>query len=234
MGKARSSREGACSPNTHIKAITMTRILLVGATGLVGSHVLAKALADLRIERVVAPTRRALPPHPKLTNPLVDFDHLIEAADWWSVDGVICTLGTTRATAGSDEAFRKVDYVYPLAVAKIARRHGAQRFALNSSLGADAKSRLLYPRTKGEVERDLQALGFPSLTIVRPGLIGGTRAEFRAGERIASAILGMLGPLLPRRYRISPAAVIADALIEAAVKGDPGVHIIESDRLSGG
>jgi uncharacterized protein YbjT (DUF2867 family) len=210
----------------------VTHILLVGATGLVGSHVLAKVLADSRIKSVVAPTRRALPPHPKLKNPLVDFAALPDDADWWSVNGVICTLGTTRAAAGSDEAFRTVDYAYPLAVAKIARRHGAQRFALNSSLGADATSRLLYPRTKGEVERDLQALAFLSLTIVRPGLIGGDRAEYRAGERIASAVLGILGPLLPRRYRISPAERIADALIEGAVAGKPGVHVIEAEQLA--
>ena len=211
----------------------MTRILLVGATGLVGGHVLAKALADDRIERVVALTRRPLPAHAKLTNPLIDFAALPADADWWSVDAVICTLGTTRATAGSDEAFRAVDYDYPLAVAKLALRHGAHSFALNSSLGADPHSRLLYPRTKGEVERDLQALGFPSLTIARPGLIGGTRTEFRAGERIASVMLGILGPILPKRYRISPAPVIADALIDAVIRAEPGVHVIEADRLSG-
>jgi uncharacterized protein YbjT (DUF2867 family) len=209
----------------------MTRILLVGATGLVGGLVLTKALADPRITSVVALTRRALPAHPKLINPLVDFAALPDDAEWWSVDGVICTLGTTRAKAGSDQAFRTVDYDYPLAVAKISRRHGAQRFALNSSMGADASSRLLYPRTKGELERDLQALDFPSLTIARPGLIGGDRAEFRAGERIAAAVLGVLGPLLPRRFRICPAERIADALIEGAVAGAPGVHFVEADRL---
>lgn len=212
----------------------MTRILLVGATGLVGSHVLAQVLVDHRIDGVVAPTRRALPPHPKLTNPLVDFAELPAGAEWWAVDSVICTLGTTRGKAGSDEAFRRVDRDYVLAVARLVRSHGAIRFALISSLGADASSRLLYPRTKGEVERDIQALGFFSLTIVRPGLIGGARGEFRAGERVASAVLGMLGPLLPRHYRISPAAIIAEALIDAAVMGGPGVHIIESERLSGG
>jgi uncharacterized protein YbjT (DUF2867 family) len=100
-------------------------------------------------------------------------------------------------------------------------------------MGADATSRFLYPRTKGQLEQDLRALAFPSLTIVRPGLIGGQRDEFRAAERIAAVVLGALAPLLPRRYRISPAAVIAAALIDAAVDGRPGVHVIESDRLSG-
>jgi uncharacterized protein YbjT (DUF2867 family) len=211
----------------------MTRILIAGATGLVGRLVLDKTLADARISRVMAPTRRRLAAHPKLDNPLVDFDHLPNDADWWRVDGVICALGTTRAKAGSDAAFRTVDYDYPLAVARLAHRHGATRFALNSSLGADAASRLLYPRTKGEIEAAIKAIGFASLTIVRPGLIGGDRDEFRLGERIAAVVLGALGPLLPRRYRISPADNIADALVEAAVAGPSGVHLIEAELLAG-
>lgn len=207
------------------------KIMLVGATGLVGGHVLDRALADSRIDRVVAPTRRALPPHAKLDNPLVDFDRLPQDEAWWAVDGVICTLGTTRAKAGSDAAFRTVDHDYPLAVAQLARRHGANSFALNSALGADPGSRLLYNRTKGEVERAIDGLGFPSLTIVRPGLIGGERGEFRAAERVASIVLGAIGPLLPRRYRINPAETIASALVEAAVTGAPGRHVIGSERL---
>ena len=64
------------------------QLLIVGATGLVGSQVLQQALADSRITRVVAPVRRALPAHPRLLAPLVDFEHLPEDADWWrAVDG---------------------------------------------------------------------------------------------------------------------------------------------------
>jgi uncharacterized protein YbjT (DUF2867 family) len=209
------------------------RILLVGATGLVGSNVLAKLLADDRISTVVAPTRHPLAAQGKLLNPIIDFAQLPADAEWWAVDGAICTLGTTRAKAGSDQAFRQVDHDYPLAVARLVREHGASRFALNSSVGADASSRFLYTRTKGQVEQDIRAVGFPSLTIVRPGLIGGQRAEFRAGERIASVVLGALAPLLPRRYRISPATAIANALIDAAMDGAPGIHVVEAERLSG-
>ena len=209
------------------------RILLAGATGLVGGNVLAGLLADGRVAAVVAPTRRPLAAHAKLENPIVDFARLPAEAEWWAVDGAICTLGTTRAKAGSDQAFREVDHDYPLAVARLVRDHGASRFALNSSVGADASSRFLYTRTKGEVEDALRALGFPSLTIVRPGLIGGQRDEFRTAERITLAVLGALAPLLPRRWRISPAKVIADALIDAAINGAPGTHIVEAERLSG-
>ena len=85
----------------------MTTLMLVGATGLVGGAVLAQAQSDARVSRIVALTRRQLPPHPKLENPLVDFEHLPADAAWWAVDAVICTLGTTIRKAGSQEAFRR-------------------------------------------------------------------------------------------------------------------------------
>src|SRR3954454_8412844 len=97
------------------------KLLLVGATGLVGRQVLDLALADARVEAVVAPTRRPLPDQPKLLAPAVDFARLPEDADWWRADATICALGTTMRVAGSKDAFRRVDYDYPLAGARIAR-----------------------------------------------------------------------------------------------------------------
>jgi uncharacterized protein YbjT (DUF2867 family) len=208
------------------------KLLLAGATGLVGRHVLRLALADSRIDQVVAPARRALPESEKLVAPIVDFEHLPEDAAWWRVDAVICTLGTTLKSAGTREAFRRVDHDYPLAVARIAWRHGTRTYALNSALGADASSRIFYNRVKGEVEQALGRLGFTSLTHVRPGLIGGSREEFRLGERIMMSVLGALGPLLPRAWRINPAENIARALIEAAIRAEPGVHVVASEALS--
>ncbi|WP_430387834.1 NAD-dependent dehydratase [Blastomonas fulva] len=210
----------------------MTTLLIAGATGLVGRIVLAKALDDPRIGHVIAPTRSALPPNPRLTNPIVDYNALPQDADWWRCGAVICALGTTRAKAGSDAAFFRVDHDYPLAVAQAARAQGAQAFALVSAIGADAGSRLLYNRTKGEVEASIAALDFPSYTTVRPGLIGGDRDEFRPAERVSEAILRVFGPVLPRGWRISPAENIASALIEAAVAAPPGRHVISADRLA--
>src|SRR5207244_3118160 len=103
----------------------MLKVLLVGASGLVGREALAQVLDDARFSHVVALTRRPLDAHQKLFNPVVDFERLPQDADWWAVDGVICTLGTTIRTAGSQEAFRRVDHDYPLAVARIAHAHGA-------------------------------------------------------------------------------------------------------------
>src|SRR5690606_23303687 len=93
---------------------SMTRLLLAGATGLVGDITLQRALASPRVQHVVAPTRRPLAAHPKLLNPIIDFDALPDAADWWRVDAVACALGTTIRDAGSQDAFRRVDHDYPL------------------------------------------------------------------------------------------------------------------------
>ena len=101
---------------------------------------LAQALADSRVSKVVAVTRKPLPPQARLENPLVDFDALPADAPWWNVDAGICTLGTTMRQAGSHQAFRKVDVDYPLAVARLLHQHGAQSFAFNSSIGANPKA----------------------------------------------------------------------------------------------
>lgn len=209
----------------------MTRILIAGATGLIGRQALELALADDRVTQVVAPTRRPLEPHPKLLNPVVDFDHLAADAPWWAVDGAICALGTTRAAAGSAAAFRKVDLDYARAVAGNVRRHGATRFASVSSVGANPRSRLLYLRTKGELEQTLRDLGFPSLTILRPGFLGGHREEVRMGERVMGTLLQLLAPVLPRRMRISRSERVAARLVEAAVVGVSGVEVLEPDAF---
>ncbi|MBY4871134.1 NAD-dependent epimerase/dehydratase family protein [Burkholderia sp. Bp9017] len=207
------------------------KLLLVGATGLVGRHVLEVALADERVDQVVVAARRPLSPHPKMQALEVDFEDLPEAADWWQADAVICTLGTTMRTAGSQAAFRRVDHDYPLAVARLAHRHGTPTYVLNSALGADPASRIFYNRVKGEVERALADVGFASLTCVRPGLIGGSRDEFRLGERLFVLALSIAGPVLPMKWRVNPASRIARALLDAALDARPGVHVIASDRL---
>jgi uncharacterized protein YbjT (DUF2867 family) len=208
------------------------KLLLVGSTGLVGRHVLDLALADKRVNAVVAPARRRLPDHLKLLAPNVDFERLPEDADWWRADAVICTLGTTMRMAGSKEAFRRVDHDYPLAVARLARHHGTPTFVLNSAMGANPSSRFFYNRVKGELEQDLATLGFRSLTFVRPGLIGGKREDVRPAERVALLALGFLHPILPRRLRINPGRTIAQALVDAAVVARSGRHIVGSAELA--
>lgn len=207
-------------------------LLLVGATGAVGSRVLAAALADPRIWHVVAPTRRPLPEQPGLEAPLVDFAALPRNADWWQVDAVICALGTTIHAAGSQAAFAAVDRDLPIAVARLARAAGATRFALNSSLGASNGGNF-YLRTKAEAESGIRGLGYPVYTIVRPSLIDTERAEPRPKERAGLVVARWLAPLIPRRYRAVKAEAIASALLEGVLRDSPGERIVESEELHG-
>lgn len=209
------------------------KLLLVGATGLVGQQVLRQALDDPRIEALVAPARRPLTTiHRKLVAPIVHFDDLPADAGWWRADAAICTLGTTIEKAGSRARFREVDHDYPLAVARLARMHGTPSFAIVSAMGANPGSRFFYSRVKGELEADLAALDFPSLTLVRPGLIGGDREERRIGEQVAMKALQLFSPLLPKALRVNPGSRIAQALLDAVLHGQAGSRVISSAEMS--
>ena len=150
--------------------------LLLGATGLVGSRTLTLALADDVFSEVIAPTRRPLAPNGRLVNPVGEsLEKLVPNLMSYRPDAVICTLGTTRAIAGSKEAFRYVDYELPVAIGKVAHAAGVARYAIVTAMGASTRSMSFYYRTKGEVERDILKIGFPSLAICRPSLIDGAR-----------------------------------------------------------
>lgn len=184
------------------------------------------------MDAVVSLVRRPIESKGKLEAIHIDFDNPPRDAPWWQADAVICTLGTTMRAAGSRESFRKVDHDYPLMIARLAKQHGVPNFVLNSAMGANASSRIFYNRVKGEVEQDLRKLNFPCLVVVRPGLIGGERTEQRPGEKLAAAFLGIMGPLLPRKWRINPAQRIAEALLESALSAPPGVTVIPSESLT--
>ena len=209
------------------------KLLLVGATGLVGQQVLSQALDDPRVHTLVTPIRRPLTmTHDKLVAPIVRFDDLPADAEWWQADAAICTLGTTIKKAGSREKFREVDHDYPLAVARLARMHGTPSFAIVSAMGANPNSPFFYSRVKGELEADLTALLFPSLTLVRPALIGGHRKERRPAEQMAMKVLQLLNPLIPKSLRVNAGATIAQALLNAALQGRTGIRVITSAQMS--
>jgi len=210
-------------------------LLLLGATGLVGRNVLAQALANPSVTRVIAPTRRPLEPHSKLTNPVsVRLEALLSEGINQGIDGVVCCLGTTLKRAGSKEAFREVDYALPLKFARAAHQHGVDTFVFVSASTASANSAVFYSKVKGEVERDIGLVGFRSLTIVRPSLIGGQRDEPRLMEQIALQLLRILAPILPKKLQINPADTIAAACLNAVMARDPGFHIRKAESLVAG
>ncbi len=210
-------------------------ILLLGATGLVGRNVLAQALANPAVTRVIAPTRVPLEPHSKLTNPVSDrLESLLSEGINQGIDGVVCCLGTTIKKAGSKEAFREVDYALPLKFARDAHQHGVETFVLVSASTASTNSAMFYSRIKGKVERDIGLVGFRSLTIVRPSLIDGQRDEARLMEHIALQLLWVLAPILPKKLQPNPAETIAAACLNAVMASDPGFHIRNAESLIAG
>lgn len=209
------------------------KVLLLGATGLVGSETLKLALSDDTVTTVIAPTRTELPPNVKLVNLAgTRLDELIPAAMSYAPDAVICALGTTIAKAGSKDAFRYVDYELPLAFAKAAHAAGVGTYAIVTAMGASATSMAFYLKTKGEVEREIRAIGFRSLTICRPSFIGGERKEKRASEGVALTVFRVLGSILPKKLRINPTGVIAASLLDAVRAAKPGCTFIYSQEMN--
>lgn len=209
------------------------KLLVLGATGLVGSRTLKLALSNEAFSEVVAPTRKPLPPEERLVNPVGPrLEAFASALNSYELDAVICALGTTQKIAGSKQAFRHVDYELPVAFGKAAHAAGVQTYAIVTAMGASADSMIFYSRTKGEVERDIQQIGFQSLTICRPSLIGGERHETRTAESVGLMLTRFLTPVLPKKFRVNPADVIAAALIEAVIVAKTGCRWIYAEEMN--
>ncbi|MDH4175901.1 MAG: NAD(P)H-binding protein [Betaproteobacteria bacterium] len=202
--------------------------LLAGATGLVGSFLLERLLVSPRYARVVVWARRDIGvTHPKLAVEIVDFERL--ATQRVEAEDVYCCLGTTIRQAGSQKAFRHVDFDFPVALAGVAARSGAKRFLVVSSLGANPRSRVFYNRVKGEMEEAVRSAGVPKTWIFRPSLLSGPRKQERLGEKLGLVLGKVLGPLLGK-YRPIHAERVAAAMLGAA-ELDPPSGVIESAQM---
>ncbi|ATX75363.1 NAD(P)H-binding protein [Reinekea forsetii] len=212
----------------------MANILIAGATGLIGSH-LVQQLAPDRVDEVLLLVRRPIAPlHAHHHQWVSDFMPLALPPVSDNADAVICALGTTIKQAGSREAFAEVDFGRVLDLARAAKQAGYRRFVVVSSLGADADAGNFYLATKGRMEAALVALQFDSLTIVQPSLLLGKRSTFRLGERIAQVLFSglsfvFIGPL--RTYRPVHAEDVASVLIRVALDGQLGCRRIPSKQL---
>jgi uncharacterized protein YbjT (DUF2867 family) len=203
-----------------------TNILLAGATGLTGEHLLDRMLNEPTVKRVIAPARRKLAEHPRLDNPVGPLAELIPHL-LQPVDTVFCCLGTTLKEAGSEEAFRSVDYDLPLALGERGLALGARHYIVVSALGADSQSSIFYSRVKGELEDALRQQGWQQLTIARPSLLLGQREEVRLAELLAAPF----SRILPGKLHGIEAIALARALWRLALEPGKGVRIVESDEL---
>ncbi len=206
----------------------MSQVLITGATGLVGSHLLRMLIQDKRVNYIAAPTRRPLgdiagvfnPHDPQLTDALAMVEDPIDIA--------FCCLGTTRREAGSKEAFIHADYTLVIDTALTAKKRGAKHFLVVSSMGASPSSPFFYNKVKGKMEEALIAQKWDRLTIVRPSMLLGEREKHRFSESVFAPLFS----LLPGNWKSIDGRDVARAmLIEGLTPSIQGVNIIPSAKL---
>ena len=210
-------------------------VMVAGATGLVGREILAALLADKSVKTAHSVGRRTIDlQHPKLVQHVVDFANL---KDLPPVDDVLIALGTTIKVAGSQAAFRAVDFEAVIALARAARAQGATKLGVVSAMGASANSPIFYNQVKGEMEAAVSALGYASVSIAQPSMLAGDRAALdqplRSGEGLALTVSRWLKPLIPANYQSVQASDVAAGLLHAVRAGQPGVHRVLSGALQG-
>jgi len=208
--------------------------LIAGATGLIGNELLQILREGTYYQKIYVLTRRELNlSGARVAQLLLNYD-TFTSADLPEVDDVYCCLGTTMKNAGSKEAFRKVDYEFPLKIAKLSRTNGAKQYILVSSMGADKNSSIFYNQVKGETENALLAVAYPALHIFRPSILLGDRKENRTGEKVAQQVMKGVAPLLKgklKNYRPVEGQAVAKAMFVAAQQNLQGPHLFESEQI---
>lgn len=200
------------------------KVLLLGATGLVGEHCLKKLIASPKVKEVIAPTRRILwVKDQRVSNPLIDFDRLDEYPELFEVDAIFCCLGTTMRQAGSRRNFLKVDFQYCMDAAELGRAAGVQAMLLVSAVGASHRSPWFYSRVKGQLEDHLKELEFPWLSIYRPSLLIGSREQLRLGEHLMGRAFPYVAPVLQgplKSLQGIEGEVLAQAMVNEVINLD--------------
>jgi uncharacterized protein YbjT (DUF2867 family) len=222
---------GAAAPAT---------VLIAGATGLVGKELLALLLASSACREVHSLVRKPSDlSHAKLRHHVVDFAKLgtasAQALSLPKIEEVYVCLGTTIKVAGSQAAFRAVDFDAVLAVARTGMALGATKLGVISAMGASATSSVFYSRVKGEMEEAISKLGYKSVVIARPSMLAGDREALnqsvRSGEKIALVATRWLRPLIPKNYQSVLASDVAAGLYSQMQGGDQGTRVLLSGQL---
>lgn len=210
--------------------------LIVGATGLIGSFCLQNLFNDSAYSEAIALVRRPLlEKHRKLKEIITDFSDLDRKLSTVNAHDVFCCLGTTIKKAGSQQAFRQVDYELVVTVAELMKEKGAEQFIVISAMGANKDSRIFYNRVKGEMEEAVKEVGYSCLRIIRPSLLLGKREEFRFAERVGVLLNPLLKLILVgllKNYRPVEADKVGWFMVKIAHERPvAGVHIYESNQI---
>jgi uncharacterized protein YbjT (DUF2867 family) len=211
------------------------KVVIAGASGLIGSNLLNILLQDPHYEAVLALVRNELPlNHHKLVQLVVDFNHLDEWQGSITGHALFCCLGTTKNKTPDLGTYRKIDHDYPVKLAQLASLNGVKQYHLVSALGANRNSSNYYSRFKGETEADIQKINLETLHIYQPSLLTGNRPEKRLAERIAVAVMAVLNPFLIGRlqkFRSIAAHTVAQAMFKQSLEHKQGVFIHPSNKI---
>lgn len=209
--------------------------LLVGSTGLVGNEVLNLIVNDSFFFKIIVLSRKPLEiKDEKVENIVVDFDNLEQYKSKLKADYVFCCLGTTIKQAGSEAAFKKVDYFYPLQIAKICKENGAKVFSVITALGSNPNSMIFYNKVKGELELALEKINFEALHIIQPSLLLGDRKETRIGEGIAQKLSPIMNAVLIgglKKYKAIAGTQVAKAMLYYSKQNVQGNFIHSNETL---
>lgn len=211
------------------------KAIILGASGLIGSNLLEMLLSDDRYDEVIVFVRKKLIlTNSKLIQIITDFNPLEELKNVAKVDVVFCCLGSTKKKTPDLEKYKKVDHDIPLFFANEALNNGASQYHIVSSLSANPNSSNFYSRMKGEIEKDLKTLNYPSLFIYQPSFLVGDREENRPLEKIIAPIMKIFNFLLIgslKKYQSIAAEDVAKAMANESIKNKRGIFVIESDKI---
>lgn len=205
--------------------------IILGSTGLTGSHLLQYLLEDKDFQQVISISRKSVGfEHPKLQEELMDLFELKKAEALFRADVVFCAIGTTKAKTPNTEIYEKIDYGIPVEAAKLASENNCPRFIVISAMGANSESRFFYNRLKGKMEEDVLKQKIKHTYILRPSLIVGKRKEIRTMENIGIQVMKIFNFLVPKKYKSIQSETIAKAMWKLS-KMDYPKNIILSNEI---
>ncbi|RZQ51951.1 short chain dehydrogenase [Pseudoalteromonas phenolica] len=210
----------------------MRKVIVLGATGLIGKHLVKQLAGCEHISQIVAVTRRKVTyTDPKIENIVIDFNQLEQHGALFKGDILFSCLGTTKKQAGTRAAQRVVDLDYQLKIAKQAAENGVKGYFLVSSSGANAKSNNAYLQMKGELEDKVKRIAFEQIAIFQPSLLLGERDGFRLAEKFGGWVLPALC-LLPilKRYRPIYGYQVANKMCQESAKVNTGIQVFTLEQ----
>jgi len=210
-------------------------VLLIGASGLIGSELVQLLLRDDKIKTVKVFVRKSLAiKDQKLRQLLVNFEHLEDFKHEFQGDALFCCIGTTRKKTPDLAAYKAIDYGIILAAATLARSNQVPQVHLVSAIGAAVSSKIFYNRLKGEIEKDVIRLDFPTTLIYQPAMLIGKRNESRPAEFIAQKLMPFFDVFLlgkARKYHSIEAKKVAESMLDNLHKPQKGAIVLQYQKM---